>query len=56
MVDSWIYWIQLILLVLLIGLNLSETFVECSFLFKFKEGKNFNRRHTPGIPRIKIFF
>jgi hypothetical protein len=25
-------------------------------LFKFKAGKNFDRRHTVRIPRIKIFF
>jgi len=31
-----------------------ETFEKCSFLFKFKEGENFNRRNTLGILRIKI--
>jgi hypothetical protein len=33
---------------------LSEIFEKCSFLSKFKEGSNFNRRHTLGISRIKI--
>jgi len=34
-----------------------ETFEKCSFLFKFKEGQNFNppeAEHTSGISRIKI--
>jgi hypothetical protein len=31
-----------------------ETFAKCSFLFKFKEGDNFNRRNTLSILRIKI--
>ena len=33
---------------------LRETFEKCSILSKFKEGSNFNRRHTLGISRIKI--
>jgi len=32
----------------------SETFEKCSFLFKFKEGENFNRRNTLSISRIEI--
>jgi hypothetical protein len=32
----------------------AETFEKCSILFKVKEGKNFNHRHTLSIPRIKI--
>jgi hypothetical protein len=31
-----------------------EAFARRSILFKFKEGENFNRRHTWSIPRIKI--
>ena len=31
-----------------------ETFEKCSFLFKFKEGRNFNRRNTLSISRINI--
>jgi hypothetical protein len=31
-----------------------ETFEKCSFLFKFKEGDNFNRMNTLSILRIKI--
>jgi hypothetical protein len=31
-----------------------ETFAKCSFLFKFKEGENFNHRHTICISRIKL--
>jgi hypothetical protein len=31
-----------------------ETFEKCSFLFKFKEGENFNHRNTFSILRIKI--
>ena len=31
-----------------------ETFEKCSFLFKFKEGENFNHRNTLSISRIKI--
>jgi len=31
-----------------------ETFEKCSILFKAKEGKNFNHRHTFCISRIKI--
>jgi hypothetical protein len=33
---------------------LKETCEKCSFLFKFKEDENFNRRNTWGILRIKI--
>ena len=32
-----------------------ETFEKCSFLFKFKEGENFNHRHILSISRIKIW-
>ncbi|MEJ2656236.1 MAG: histidine phosphatase family protein [Desulfobacterales bacterium] len=32
----------------------TETFEKCSFLFKFKEGENFNRRNTLSILRIEI--
>jgi len=32
----------------------SETFEKCSSLFKFKEGEDFNPRHTLGISRIEI--
>jgi hypothetical protein len=32
----------------------SETFAECSILFKFKEGENFNHRNILDISRIKI--
>jgi len=31
-----------------------ETFAECSILFKFKEGENFNHRNILDISRIKI--
>jgi hypothetical protein len=31
-----------------------ETFEKCSFLFKFREGDNFNHRNTLSISRIKI--
>ena len=31
-----------------------ETFEKCQFLFKFKEGDNFNQRNTLSISRIKI--
>jgi hypothetical protein len=31
-----------------------ETFEKGSFLFKFKEGENFNHRNTLNILRIKI--
>jgi len=31
-----------------------ETFAECSILFKFKEGENFNHRNMLDISRIKI--
>jgi hypothetical protein len=31
-----------------------ETFEKNSFLFKFKEGENFNQRNTFSISRIKI--
>jgi hypothetical protein len=31
-----------------------ESFEKCSFLFKFKEGENFNYRNTLSILRIKI--
>jgi len=31
-----------------------ETFEKCSFLFKFKEGENFNHRNTLSISKIKI--
>ena len=34
---------------------IEEPFSKRSILFKFKEGKNFNHRHTLRIPRIKIF-
>jgi len=30
-----------------------ETFAECSILFKFKEGENFNHRNILDISRIK---
>jgi hypothetical protein len=33
---------------------LEETFAECSILFKFKEGENFNHRNILDISRIKI--
>jgi hypothetical protein len=33
---------------------LSETFEECSILFKVKEGENLNHRNTFSISRIKI--
>jgi hypothetical protein len=32
----------------------AETFAECSILFKFKEGENFNHRNILDISRIKI--
>jgi len=32
----------------------NETFEKCSILFKFKEGKDFNRKNTLSILRIKI--
>jgi hypothetical protein len=32
----------------------AETFEKRQFLFKFKEGENFNHRYTMGISRIKI--
>ena len=32
----------------------TETFEKCSFLFKAKEGENFNHRNTFSILRIKI--
>jgi len=32
----------------------NETFEKCSFLFKAKEGENFNHRNTLSILRIKI--
>jgi hypothetical protein len=32
-----------------------KTFEKCSFLFKFKEGGNFNHSNTLSISRIKIF-
>jgi len=31
-----------------------KTFEKCSFLFKFKEGENFNHSNTLSISRIKI--
>jgi len=31
-----------------------ETFAECSILFKFKEGENFNHRNILDISRIKF--
>jgi hypothetical protein len=31
-----------------------EAFEKCSILFKFKEGDEFNRRHTLSVSRIKI--
>jgi hypothetical protein len=31
-----------------------ETFEKYIFLFEFKEGENFNHRHTLSISRIKI--
>jgi len=31
-----------------------EAFAECSTLFKFKEGENFNHRNILDISRIKI--
>jgi len=31
-----------------------EIFAECSILFKFKEGENFNHRNILDISRIKI--
>ncbi len=31
-----------------------ETFEKCSFLFKFKEGEDFNHRNTWRISRITI--
>jgi len=34
--------------------KIHETFVECSILFKFKEGENFNQRNISDISRIKI--
>ena len=36
------------------GRSLIETVEKCSFLFKFKEGKNFNQRNTSSISRIKL--
>ena len=36
------------------GQSSLETFEECQFLFKFKEGDNFNHRNTLSISRIKI--
>jgi hypothetical protein len=36
------------------GEHRRETFEKCSFLFKFKEGKNFNRRNKLSILRIEI--
>ena len=35
-------------------LSSMETFEKYLFLFKFKEGENFNRRNTSSILRIKI--
>ncbi len=32
----------------------TDTFEKCRFLFEFKEGENFNRRHTFSIPRIEL--
>jgi len=32
----------------------NETFAECSNLFKFKEGEDFNHRNILDISRIKI--
>jgi len=32
----------------------SETFEKFKFLFEFKEGENFNHRHTFSIPRIEL--
>jgi hypothetical protein len=34
--------------------KINETFEKCSFLFKLKEGENFNRMNTLSILRIKI--
>ena len=34
--------------------DIKETFEEYSFLFKFKEGENFNHRNTLSISRIEI--
>jgi len=34
--------------------NKNETFEKCSFLFKFKEGENFNHMNTFSISRIKL--
>jgi hypothetical protein len=31
-----------------------ETFEKCSFLFKFKEGENFNNMNTLSISRIAL--
>jgi hypothetical protein len=36
------------------GMPQLETFEKCLFLFKFKEGDNFNHRNTFSIFRIKI--
>jgi len=36
------------------GRSYGETFAECSILFKFKEGENFNHRNILDISRIKI--
>jgi hypothetical protein len=33
---------------------ITETIEKCSFLFKFKEGDNFNQMNTLSILRIKI--
>ena len=35
-------------------LKLEEIFEKSQFLFEFKEGENFNHRHTLSISRIKI--
>jgi hypothetical protein len=37
-----------------IGRSWGETFEKRSFLFKFKEGENFNHMNTLSISRIKI--
>jgi len=34
--------------------SINEIFAECSILFKFKEGENFNHRNILDISRIKI--
>jgi hypothetical protein len=35
-------------------IKFEEIFEKCQFLFEFKEGENFNHRHTLSISRIKI--